>query len=197
MIKDCTAVILAGGESKRMGQDKASILLADKSLLQHAIDTVKPLFEDVVISVREPIATCAYPQLYDAHEQRAPLMGVVAALQQVKTNWVFVMAVDMPFISPDLIRFLATLREHKQAVVPMVDGFEQPLLAYYHQGCLHAMQQQIDAGDRSFRTLMGALDSIIVKQRELARLDKKMISFYDLDYPKDLKYAEKIVEKKI
>jgi len=45
--------------------------------------------------------------------------------------------------------------------------------------------------------LIGTLDSIIVKQSELERLDKKMISFYDLDCPKDLKYAEKIVEKKI
>jgi len=195
MIEDCTAIILAGGESKRMGEDKAALILDGKQLLQHVIDILKPLFDHIVVSVRKPIGACEYPQFCDDSHDKGPMMGVAASLQQVKTNWVFVVAVDMPFISPDLIRFLAGLRAEKQVIVPMVNGFEQPLLAYYHKSCLPMMQQQIAGGNRSLRDLIAAVDRLIVKKDEIERFDEKMMSFYDLDCQEDLKYAKKHIGK--
>jgi len=197
MIENCTAVILAGGESKRMGQDKAQVMLAGATLLQRAVDILTPLFADVVMSVREPIADCGLPQYCDVGDGHGPLIGVSTALQQVKTDWVFVMAVDMPFVSRDLIVALADKRggRGRQAVVPFVNGYLQPLLAYYAQSCLPVMQQKRADGERSLRRVIECLDRIIVKECDLKVLDEKVISFLDLDSQKELKYARKRLEK--
>jgi len=196
MIEDCTAIILAGGESKRMGQDKAWLELAGESLLNRAIENLKPLFEHIIISVREPQAGISLPQICDADEACGPIMGIRRILEKVDTNWVFVVAVDMPFISADLVRFLAKKRADKQVVAPMIDEHVQPLLAYYAKGCLPAMQQQIADNHRSLRRLIDRVDSLIVQKDELERFDVNLMSFLDLDSLKDLKYAENIIKKR-
>jgi len=196
MIEDCTAIILAGGESKRMGQDKASIVLAGESLLNRAIANLQPLFDHIMISVREPQADILLPQICDADRRRAPMMGITTALDKVETNWVFVVAVDMPFISADLIRFLAKKREGKQVVVPMIDEHVQPLFAYYAKVCLPAMQQQIADGNRSLRRFIDGVDSVIVPKEALEPFDSSLMSFLDLDSLKDLEYAENLLKKR-
>ncbi|MDQ6956443.1 MAG: molybdenum cofactor guanylyltransferase [Mariprofundaceae bacterium] len=196
MIEDCTAIILAGGESKRMGQDKASVILAGKSLLARAVDNLQPLFERTIISVREPIKGIALPQLCDVGEERGPMMGICQALNEVETNWVFVMAVDMPFVSADLVKGLANKRGTHQMVVPMIDDHVQPLFAYYTKGCLPVMQQQINDGQRSLRRLIERVDSLIVQKDELAGFDVNLLSFLDLDSPKDIINAENIIKQR-
>jgi len=196
MIEDCTAIILAGGESKRMGQDKASIMLAGESLLNRAIANLQPLFEHIIISVREPQTGISLPQICDENTRRAPMVGIATALDKIETNWVFVVAVDMPFISADLIRFLAKKREGKQVVVPMIDEHLQPLFAYYAKACLPAMQQQIAAENRSLRRFIGGVDSVIVPKEALEPFDSSLMSFLDLDSLKDLEYAENLLKKR-
>ena len=112
------------------------------------------------------------------------------------TNWVFVMAVDMPFISADLIRFLSKKRAGKQVIAPMIDEHVQPLLAYYAKACLPAMQQQIAGNHRSLRRLIGSVDSLIVQKDELKRFDANLMSFLDVDSPKDMKNVENIMKKR-
>ena len=196
MIEDCTAIILAGGESKRMGQDKASIVLAGESLLNRAIANLQPLFDHIIISVREPQTGISLPQICDKNTKRAPMVGIATALDKIETNWVFVVAVDMPFISADLIRFLAKKRGNKQVVVPMIDEHLQPLFAYYAKACLPAMQQQIVAGNRSLRRFIDGLDSVIVPKEALEPFDSSLVSFLDLDSLKDLEYAENLLKKR-
>jgi len=195
-ISNCTAIILAGGESKRMGQDKASVMLAGKSLLTRAVENLEPLFERTIISVREPIKDVALPQLCDVGEDRGPMMGICRALDEVETNWVFVMAVDMPFVSADLVKGLASKRGNHQVVVPMLDGHVQPLFAYYAKGCLPVMQQQISDNERSLRRLIECVDSLIVQKDELETFDAKLLSFLDLDSQNELEYAENLLENR-
>ncbi|HID36156.1 MAG TPA: molybdenum cofactor guanylyltransferase [Ghiorsea sp.] len=194
MIEDCTAIILAGGESKRMGQDKASVKLAGKTLLARAIANLQPLFEDIIISVREPIKDVGLPQLCDVGQDRAPMMGIYRTLDEVKTNWVFVVAVDMPFVSADLVKGLANKRGNHQLVAPMFDGHVQPLFAYYAKGCLPVMQQQISDNQRSLRRLIERMDSLIVQKDELETFDAKLLSFLDLDSQHELEYAENLLK---
>ncbi|HEX5364829.1 MAG TPA: NTP transferase domain-containing protein, partial [Gallionella sp.] len=73
MIADCTAVILAGGDSRRMGQDKAMLSLDGKPLLQHVMGAVTQVFPYVMISVRQPRDGLALPQIRDARQHAGPL----------------------------------------------------------------------------------------------------------------------------
>ena len=96
MISDCTAVIMAGGQSRRMGSDKATLRLGTQTLLQEVVDVVAPLFAHLVVSVAAPRADLPWPQVCDQRPGLGPLAGLCAALAQSPTPWIFAVATDMP-----------------------------------------------------------------------------------------------------
>lgn len=194
MIADCTAVVLAGGASRRMGRDKATLPLAGTTLLQGIIDVVAPLFARCVVSVGEPRADLPWPQVCDARAGQGPLAGLCAALAQVDTPWIFALATDMPFVAPALVALLAARRPGVDAVVARVHGHPQPLAAFYSQRCLAPFAALLDGppGDGRRRSLRAALERIgvaYVDEHEMLAADPGLHSFFDLDTPQDLAAA--------
>jgi len=194
-IKNCTCVILAGGESKRMGQDKASMLMADDTLLNHVIRRIQPLFGVPFISVRESRKHLLFPQLCDRMNGAGPMAGIETALERVDSQWVFAIACDMPFVSSGLIDAMAEKRDDHDMVVPFVDGSLQPLAAFYSKSCLPCMQSQLKSGDRSLKSLIRKLDAIIFTEGECRQYDPDLQSFLDLDTPEDVACARSLLRK--
>ncbi|GAB1232208.1 molybdenum cofactor guanylyltransferase [Ferrigenium sp. UT4] len=190
MIEDCTALILAGGESRRMGQDKANLVLDGQTLLQRMAGIVQPLFAEVIVSVRQPRREVALPQVCDDPGQVGPLAGLAAGLARAKTSWVFAVACDMPFITPVLIEYLARQRGAYQAVVPRVHGYPQPLAAFYAAACLPAVHACLEGnGKHSLRALLDTLPVRYVSEDEMRVTDTELASFFDLDTPQDVRQA--------
>lgn len=190
MIDDCTAIILAGGDSQRMGSDKAELKLGEQTLLQRVAATMRQVFPSVIVSVRQPRSGIALPQVCDEPDVGGPLAGVLAALAAVRTPWIFVVACDMPFVAPALVELLGRYRDGYQAVVPVVQGHPQTLAAYYAESCLDAMRAQPAAGaNRSLRAVLGSLQVRYVGEAELVQADPGLRSFFDLDTPGDVAIA--------
>lgn len=185
MIEDCTALILAGGDSSRMGQDKAALVLDGATLLERVTDTMRGLFPGVLVSVRQPRAEVALPQVCDAEADGGPLAGLVAGLAEVDTPWMFVLACDMPFIQPAIVARMAELRGEHQAVVPRVGGHPQPLAAFYAVRALETMRARLAGEDRSLRGVLRELDVRYVEETELREWDPQLRGFFDLDTPQD------------
>lgn len=187
MIADCTAIILAGGDSRRMGQDKATLRLGQHTLITHVQAIVQPLFAHVQVSVRQPRADLELPQVCDALPAAGPLAGLCAALAQVDTAWIFAVATDMPFVQPALINTLAQRRGDFQAVVPVVHGHPQPLAAFYATSGLDVMRAVLEGdGTHSLRAALERLNVCYVEESELLAADPGLRSFFDLDTPEDL-----------
>ena len=197
MIDDCTAIILAGGESQRMGCDKATLAFGEHSLLQRVVAVVQPLFPQLLISVRQPRPDIELPQICDTQPNAGPLAGLCAALEKSTTPWIFAVATDMPLIRPALIEYLARQRSGQdyQAVVPVVAGHPQPLAAFYAVSAL-AVIQGILAGDgkRSLRAALERLNVCYVDESELRAADPGLRSFFDLDTPDDVAAARRFEE---
>ena len=198
MIAECTAVILAGGVSRRMGRDKATLPLGESTLLQGVIDVVAPLFERLVVSVGTPRADLPWPQICDEHPGRGPLAGLYAALTQVDTPWIFALGTDMPFVAPSLVECLAARRADFDAVVARVHGHPQPLGAFYSTRCRAPFAALLagDATDGRHRSLRAALETIAVcyvDERELLTADPGLHSFFDLDTPQDVDRARQLL----
>ncbi|MDD4930092.1 MAG: molybdenum cofactor guanylyltransferase [Gallionella sp.] len=188
MIDDCTALILAGGESRRMGQDKARLRLGDKTLLQSVIAALEPLFSEIIVSVREPRAECELSQVCDDPLHAGPLAGLAAGIERARTAWVFVVACDMPFITGELIGHLADFRAGVEAVVPVVAGYPQPLAAFYATRTLKPLREILyGGGKQSFRALLEKLDVRYVSEDEMRAADLR--GFFDLDTPEDMAIA--------
>lgn len=187
MIEDCTAVIMAGGQSQRMGCDKATLVIGDASLLQRVAAILEPLFSSVAVSVRAVRSDIELPQICDVHADCGPLAGLHAALAEVGTSWVFAVATDMPFLQPALIEILAQRRQEFQAIVPVVHGHVQPLAAFYSRTALPEIEAVLAGrGKRSLRAVLERLNVLYIDESELLVADPGLRSFFDLDTPQDL-----------
>ena len=190
MIDDCTAVILAGGHSQRMGRDKASLVLGEQTLLNHVAAILQTKFPRLLVSVRQARPDIALPQICDIHADAGPLAGLYSALTHAETPWIFAVATDMPFIQPALIDFLAQQREDVQAVVPRVQGHPQPLAAFYATSCLAPFRALLEGNGK--RSLCAALEPLKVRyvdEEDLLAADPGLRSFFDLDTPEDVAAA--------
>lgn len=192
MITDCTALILAGGDSRRMGQDKALLLLEGETLLQRVTAAMQDSFPKVLISVRQPRAEVSLPQVCDAQADGGPLAGLVAGLAQVETDWMFAVACDMPFTQPAVIAHMATLRGEHQAVVPLTGGHPQPLFAFYAKQALPVMCAALASGEKRVRAVLQQLDVCYVNEAALREYDPQFRSFIDLDTPQEHAAAQEL-----
>ena len=187
MIADCTALILAGGLSTRMGRDKTRLDFDGKPLLQRTIDAMQALFPAVLVSVRELRNDIAAPQVCDEEPGAGPLAGLCSGLARARTTWVFAIAADMPFIDAAVIGSLAVERCDYEAVVPVVNGFPQPLTAFYRCAALPLFREEMaGSGRHGVRDVLGRLRVCWVQEASLRETDPELQSFIDLDTPADL-----------
>ncbi len=191
MITDCTAIILAGGDSQRMGSDKADLLLDGQTLLQSVIATMQLVFSRVILSVRQHRPQIDLPQVCDNPSFAGPLAGLASGLARVDTPWAFAVACDMPFLKLSVIDLLAQKGEGCQAVVPMVQGYPQPLAAFYTRECLESMRAHLESGGKnSLWAMLERLDVRYVYEAEILAADPGLRSFFDLDTPQDVQRAK-------
>lgn len=191
MIEDCTAIILAGGDSQRMGSDKANLLLGEQTLLQRVIATMQQVFPHVIVSVRQLRSGLDLPQVCDEQSGGGPLAGLAAGLGHIATPWAFVVACDMPFVEPAMVELLAGYRAEYQAVVPVVQGHLQPLAAFYAGSCLGTLRAHLAGGGKnSLRAVLEQLRVSYVDESELLKADPALRSFFDLDTQQDVATAK-------
>ena len=129
-----TAVLLAGGKSRRMGRDKATIEWRGRPLWEWQIEKLRALrAEKIFLSTQSdvPWRPADVELLLDAPPSRGPLSGLVAALASTEADHLLTLAVDMPFMSTEHLRLLCGLAENGMGVIPMIDRRAEPLSAIY------------------------------------------------------------------
>ncbi|HMB15851.1 MAG TPA: molybdenum cofactor guanylyltransferase [Pelovirga sp.] len=144
---DITGVILAGGRSRRMGRDKATLPLAGRTLFERAYGAFEPVFEQILIAGDRPdLASAAVPCFADEYPGSA-LGGIHGGLKAAQTPWIFVMPCDLAAPDPNLIRHLTPYRHGHDAVVPHTAAGFEPVFALYHKNCLPVMEQMLRQGN--------------------------------------------------
>jgi len=147
-----TGFVLAGGESRRFGEDKALFSVNGEPLIQRPLACLTALFPSVAIIAKRPSAYAAFevPVVEDAYQQRMPHVGVLTGLEAAETAWSVFLACDMPSMTPHVVRTLYEARgsedgtEPVQAVVPETPNGVHPLAACYHRNATDALRQAIE-----------------------------------------------------
>jgi len=195
--QDVSCVVLMGGESRRMGADKAFVKLAGETLLQRVLNCVQPLFDDVMLSGRDlRIQVSGTRFITDELPGRGPALGLCSALASSRHPYVFTTACDMPFITPALIERLLSFRHGHDVVAPVLDGKLQPLCAVYSRTCLQALTRRVRRGERSLVAFIEGEPELRVRRldgKALGRMDASSHCLMDIDSPENLASAKRML----
>lgn len=187
-IKNVTAAVLCGGKSRRMGFDKAFLMEDQQYLLLETAKELQSLFEQVVLVSNTKAKFegrpdfAKLPVLEDRYVEKGPMGGISTALEQIQTEYAFVMACDMPLPDVGLIGRMYRKLGQEQVLVCSHQGKLEPLFAFYHKSCLPVFKKQIEKGELKPRSAFPAL------QVELYCLnDEEMNAMVNLNTPEDVR----------
>src|SRR5579884_201728 len=188
-----TAALLAGGESRRMGTDKATLLFGGKPLWQKQLETLRKLrpAETFVSGRTDPL--CRPPDVEfvaDHPPSRGPLSGLAACLAQARAGHLLVLAIDLPFMTPRYLRFLSRQVAPGYGAVPqLADCRSEPLAAIYPREAAADFQCALAGNDFSLQTLISHLHAV-GKLRLIPVSDEEEMLFRNLNEPADLSPAQ-------
>ncbi len=201
-IPELSVLILAGGRSRRMGQDKLWMLLDGMPLVERAARRILPIADEVLFSARaddrfEALAAslqaggCPSRVVLDRFPGAGPLAGLHAGLEAARYDLLLALAGDMPFVNLALIRAMIGLAEGCDAVVPQLPDPAsgelswEPLHALYHRRCLPAIESRLVAGERRVVSFFPDVHVRAVPPQALALYDPRGLSFFNVNTPED------------
>ena len=192
----CVA-ILAGGESIRMGKNKALIHLNNKVLIQYAVDLAKTSSDVPLIITNSPedFEFLHLPMQKDIFKNSGPLGGIYTALNHCQTEHCLILACDLPFLSKELLAFL---RKHGTAYD--VFAFDtgkgvEPLCAVYSKKCIPVMKEQLDRGNLRVTDIYSHVRTKTFFLEESHRLHEPS-QFFNINTPEDFQESDKIAKER-
>ncbi len=191
-----TGAMLAGGQSRRMGTDKAGLEIVSR---EHGVTTISRLvlralgeiLPEVLVIGGEPLPGEGWRQCADLFPGGGALGGIYTALEQASHEYVFVAACDMPFLSPAAAAALLDLAAGHDVTVPVLDGRAQTLHAVYRKTCAAPALAVLESGRRRIVDFYPEMDVREVPAAEFARLDPGGRSTRNINTPEDLARARK------
>ena len=195
-----SGLVLAGGQSRRFGQDKALLRLGSETLLERTIHALLTVTREIVVvgprtGLVLPSRVRAVP---DELPGAGPLVALFTGLRACRYPLAAVVSCDLPFLSPALIAYLLHAAQDSDAVVPRVGGRLEPLHAVYSKKCIPALSALVESGARDAVRLVesGALKHVkIVPEEELSAVDPGLLSFFNLNTQDDLLRARRLLSE--
>jgi molybdopterin-guanine dinucleotide biosynthesis protein A len=195
-----SAVILAGGDSTRLGRDKALLLLDGQILLARVVEALSSLSDDLIVvsSDLTRYASLALPARFVADERPGygALMGLYTGLKAARYPHALAVACDMPFLNLPLLRFMLSLTNKHDVVVPRFDGYLEPLHALYGKACLPAMERVLAQGRRQIVAFFDDVRVRYVEKHEIDRFDLAHLSFVNVNTPEDWARVQALMPKR-
>ncbi len=186
-----TGVLLAGGNSSRMGRNKALMSLAGHRLVDRVLAVLRGIFDDLLMVTNSPdlYADLGVRMVPDLVADKGALGGIHSAIHHAATPHCLVVACDMPFLNAAVLRYLAEQRAGCDVVVPSLHGKPQPLHAVYGKACLQPIARRLGT-DRLH--VVGFFPDVRVREvtaKELAGFDPDGLSFRNLNTPEEFAAA--------
>ncbi len=188
-----TGFVLAGGASRRMGRDKALLMLGSETILRRRIGTLRAVCREVaVIAPPERYPGLPAPVIPDDLPGRGPLGGIFTGLRHTRTEFNLFLGCDLPFMQARFLGFLAALALEDRADVTVpktADGRFQTLCAVYRRRALGAFRSSLAGGDNMIRRVFPRLRCRVLTWPEIARAGVSRSVFANMNTPADYEAA--------
>jgi molybdopterin-guanine dinucleotide biosynthesis protein A len=145
-----SAYIIAGGRSTRFGEDKSLFPYLGKPMLERVVEVVRKVINKIAIIANdsERFAYLGLPCYDDVIAGIGSIGGLYSALTYADTDRSFIFACDMPELDPRLIEYMIAISGNYDVIVPLINGFYEPLHAVYSKSCLSVIQKNLKKGYR-------------------------------------------------
>jgi molybdopterin-guanine dinucleotide biosynthesis protein A len=196
-----TSIVLAGGKGKRLGRDKLSETVGVRPLLQRVIDILGLVSDQTLIVIAqgqsEPVvsATTEAKIVADLYPGKGALGGIYTGLASSDSFHNLVVAADMPFLNPSLLRYLMRLSADFDVVMPKVRGEIEPLHAVYSRLCLEPIRHHLERDSLKIRDFLQRVRVRYVEETEIKEFDPKHLSFFNVNTLADLRRAQSLLEE--
>ena len=196
-----SAVVLAGGLSRRLGRDKALEPFGGEPLISRVIGRLAALTDETVVVVNNEARAAELPlpagakTAVDIYPDSGSLGGIFTGLTAASNEWGFVVACDMPFLNTTLIKHILSLRQGHDAVVPMLEGYPEPTHSAYSKACLPHIERRLEAGQLRIARFFDDVRVRYVQDDEVDALDADRLSFFNVNTPDDLARALSLAEE--
>ena len=189
-----TAIVLAGGNSSRIGVDKGLVILNKKPLVAYVIERLEPVVDEVILVVGSQAQIVTYegfgPRVIrDRIQGGTPLVGAYTGFMEASGEYAFLTAVDQPLIDPQIVKLLfKEAKGHDAATPTWANGWVEPLHAVYKtEPSASAGKSLIEAGDKKLSMILSTLRDVVhIPINEVKALDPGLRTFMDVDTPEDL-----------
>ncbi len=180
-----TGAILAGGLSKRYGQNKAFLELAGMRLIDRVAAEMRKIFKEVILITNEKAhyEYLGIPVIEDLIKELGPLGGIYTGLMRIPNEAGFFVACDMPFISPQLVRYMVDIRDNYAAVVPLGASGIEPLHAIYTRTCLGPIKDLLNAQQYQVRLFYERVSVRYVTPEEIRKFVSPQAVFLNINTP--------------
>lgn len=194
-----TVCVQAGGQSSRMGEDKALKPFLGRPLVQRVADRLRPVADELIVTTNHPAgyAFLNLPLHPDLKPGRGALGGLYTAIASAACPLVAVVACDMPFASPDLIRASSKIMEDEQVDVVIAKGEEgyEPLHAVYRrETCLPAIESAIAADQWKVIAWFPQVKVRVLTTEEIKSADPDGLAFWNVNTPEEFAEAERLAQ---
>lgn len=195
-----SVVIQAGGESRRMGQDKGLLPFLGEPLILRVINRVMPLADELLVTTNNPdgyrfLGVALYP---DVLPGMGALGGLYTALNSARGDLVAVVACDMPFVSLPILSlaYERLSRNNADVAIPKTyQGYEPFHAIYRRETCVLPVRRALEAGERRLISWFPSVTIISLEEEDLHLLDPLGLAFQNINTPEELRQAEALARQ--
>ncbi len=196
-----SAVVLAGGSSKRMGQDKSQLTLAGMTMLEIIVEKLGKVFDEIIVVGESEEQTRNLPVIFTRDIIVKPvknsLTGVHAGLIRSSSDYSLVVACDMPFLNLNLLEYLSEYPvKDYDLVVPLIKDCHQSLHAVYSKRCVDYIAEHLNQDYYRIGYFITQINTKYISQQEIEKYDPEFLSFLNINTREEFKRAVNLVKER-
>jgi len=190
------AIILSGGNNRRMLRNKAFLQMGQKTIIEREIEVLSTLFSRIIVVTNTPESHehLRVSLVSDVVPGKGPLGGIYSGLMASKDEHNFVVGCDLPFLNAGLISYMIGVTDGHDMVVAKLNGLVEPLHAIYSQHCLIPIKRQLDRNELKIQSFFGEVKVRYLIKGDIKRYDPNGIAFFNVNTEEDLEKARLIAE---
>ena len=192
------AAILIGGHSRRMGKDKARLIIDGSSMLERCVETLRKIVPEVIVVGAQHSGESIHCARFvsDLFPGQGPVGGIITALSALGRGSHLVVACDMPFLQISILNLLvAHDNGDDDAVIPLPSTGPEPLCALYRDTAVPKLERYLEGGGRALYKALERLRTHFIPEHELRSVDPDLVSFTNVNTPEDFDLARSRVRQ--